>query len=806
MNFNKDLTMMTTPLHSSPLKTPPPSHESVNTFQQHPVDLLDSGIAIALEYFAKKVLSVLVNVSTQDHLSTLSSLSSSSSTSSSSSSLKSDTFTRNTTPVHSSTFSDTLNPTPRTNTPTSHPNLKVASQDLYSKKSKEVPSLTKEKLAEALKPFLVFDCIKSTYLSIEPSLFLSASVAQTLPYTLTQLIQITLFAGAIYLSPKEVRAINYQLCSNALICKEFLVEAWVTRAQLNEVILELKTQAYLAGGDLHDIFNSHRDEMNEILWRQLEDRKKELIKTPMSRLSSKYKRSTFSILLHAFLSKIVLGELSTPSILDTFLHSKLASSTTFSPSPSPPAFSTFSHPPPPSSSSSSSAPFLQSSFSPSTSPYFTSPFLPTTTTTPSFDPNGPFQTTPGYLHSHPSFLLSSTFHPPQTTTHNTLSSSSSSSSSSSHLPHVYLTSSIPTLHSHPHPYPHSYPIPPPPPSSSSTTTTSLSTHVPVSSSSMKMPAPPPTITPTPTPISSKHQQAHPHPKEDPDDALTTDAEPVFPPTYATWQDPGFLLSDLFSDDDVLQDATTCFRPPPPPPPPPPSTLALVPPSHPSPHPMASASYTYPTFPLPTEHTHAAQDLTNHAPSSSRNGSRRERAHSGLEHAREESNGEDDEDEEDEDEDDEDEDEEEDEEEEEEENSHGSSSHDDPRRVWRSPHPSSPPPISQPFHQLSSSAPPPSILPPKKSHRSHRRWSKEEEKTLEQGMQEFGSKYSKILDHYGKNGLRSTILQFRDQGQLKDKARNIRTHREKKKIPLGPFVHAISSVEPRTKVKKKKRKS
>lgn len=69
------------------------------------------------------------------------------------------------------------------------------------------------------------------------------------------------------------------------------------------------------------------------------------------------------------------------------------------------------------------------------------------------------------------------------------------------------------------------------------------------------------------------------------------------------------------------------------------------------------------------------------------------------------------------------------------------------------------------------------------------WSREEEDCLEMAMGEFGARYSLILHHYGKDGVRNQVLRNRGQMQLKDKARNMRLRLEKQGIDPGPFIHA-----------------
>ncbi|KAJ3375188.1 hypothetical protein GGF31_005910 [Allomyces arbusculus] len=69
------------------------------------------------------------------------------------------------------------------------------------------------------------------------------------------------------------------------------------------------------------------------------------------------------------------------------------------------------------------------------------------------------------------------------------------------------------------------------------------------------------------------------------------------------------------------------------------------------------------------------------------------------------------------------------------------------------------------------------------------WTPEEVAALEHAMSEHGTAWALILQKYGANGEINQSLARFDQMKLKDKARNVRTSRERNGEPLGPFVLA-----------------
>jgi hypothetical protein len=69
------------------------------------------------------------------------------------------------------------------------------------------------------------------------------------------------------------------------------------------------------------------------------------------------------------------------------------------------------------------------------------------------------------------------------------------------------------------------------------------------------------------------------------------------------------------------------------------------------------------------------------------------------------------------------------------------------------------------------------------------WTDEEEQSLEEAMREFGTHWSDIISMYGEEGRINQSLARFSQMQLKDKARNIRSRRERDGIPLGAFALA-----------------
>ncbi|KAJ2878823.1 hypothetical protein IWW38_006237 [Coemansia aciculifera] len=67
-----------------------------------------------------------------------------------------------------------------------------------------------------------------------------------------------------------------------------------------------------------------------------------------------------------------------------------------------------------------------------------------------------------------------------------------------------------------------------------------------------------------------------------------------------------------------------------------------------------------------------------------------------------------------------------------------------------------------------------------------RWTKTEEDCLVRALKEFGPQWTLILDHYGVNGSRSTILRHRTPVNIKDKARNIKIRLMREGKSLGLF--------------------
>ncbi|KAI9179556.1 hypothetical protein H9P43_004884 [Blastocladiella emersonii ATCC 22665] len=68
----------------------------------------------------------------------------------------------------------------------------------------------------------------------------------------------------------------------------------------------------------------------------------------------------------------------------------------------------------------------------------------------------------------------------------------------------------------------------------------------------------------------------------------------------------------------------------------------------------------------------------------------------------------------------------------------------------------------------------------------RTWTRSEELALETAMAEFGSSFAMILDVYGRNGLRSSVLADFDYDQLRYKARNLAARRRKLGLDPAPF--------------------
>ena len=85
------------------------------------------------------------------------------------------------------------------------------------------------------------------------------------------------------------------------------------------------------------------------------------------------------------------------------------------------------------------------------------------------------------------------------------------------------------------------------------------------------------------------------------------------------------------------------------------------------------------------------------------------------------------------------------------------------------------------------------------------WSKEEEATLLEGLQEVGPSWSKILDLYGPGGKVNEGLKNRTQVQLKDKARNWKLQYLKNNKPLPDYLEKVTgNIDKVYKSKKKAR--
>jgi hypothetical protein len=65
-----------------------------------------------------------------------------------------------------------------------------------------------------------------------------------------------------------------------------------------------------------------------------------------------------------------------------------------------------------------------------------------------------------------------------------------------------------------------------------------------------------------------------------------------------------------------------------------------------------------------------------------------------------------------------------------------------------------------------------------------KWSEEELQALEGAMRVHGNKWAAILADYGAIGRINRLLANRSQINIKDKARNERSRRERAGVPLG----------------------
>ncbi|CCH63046.1 hypothetical protein TBLA_0J00460 [Henningerozyma blattae CBS 6284] len=75
--------------------------------------------------------------------------------------------------------------------------------------------------------------------------------------------------------------------------------------------------------------------------------------------------------------------------------------------------------------------------------------------------------------------------------------------------------------------------------------------------------------------------------------------------------------------------------------------------------------------------------------------------------------------------------------------------------------------------------------------TRRAWSKFEESVLREGLKEYGTSWSKILDSYGPHGKINQVLKNRTQIQLKDKARNWKISLLKHQEPLPFYLEKVT---------------
>ncbi|KAL7751613.1 hypothetical protein RI367_003078 [Sorochytrium milnesiophthora] len=137
--------------------------------------------------------------------------------------------------------------------------------------------------------------------------------------SLMQAVQLALFIGAVFLGPPDGRAVNYQIAADGFL-SEVMHDDWKQQPGTADVVLALKTQSYLAGGHLDELFKSEDALGNQSLDKLLAERKTELLCTPYDQSLLRYPHSSFISFLQDYLRQLICTRFDMDTTMERLLR------------------------------------------------------------------------------------------------------------------------------------------------------------------------------------------------------------------------------------------------------------------------------------------------------------------------------------------------------------------------------------------------------------------------------------------------------------------------------------------------------